>query len=639
MRATAVIGTAGHVDHGKTALVRALTGTDTDRLPEEQRRGISIELGFAWLDRPGGRLAFIDVPGHERFVRQMIAGAAGIDAVMLVVAADEGVMPQTREHLEICRLLGVRAGLVALTRADLADADLMALAREDVAGLVAGTFLEGAPIIACSIHDQSTIDTLATALDGVVGRLERSDEVDRPFLLAVDRAFSRPGFGTIVTGTTRAGSVALGDDVAVWGGAEVRSARVRGLAIHGEPVDAAGPGQRLALNLAGVAVDEIARGARVARGLEPSSSWDVTIEAIARLPSPLRDGEKGLACFGATVVEATVGLLDGAELAPGASTWGQLRLAGPVALLPGERWVLRGFRALADGSATLAGGRVLAPSPRRRKRGQADAVARLERDLASVIASFIVEAGEGGVAWSRLHASLPASRGAIDREVSRAVGAASRNLIATSPAPPATLVSPGACVSLAAAIDGLLAAHHRDHPSSDGVPIDELRSRLRPSADSATFAAIVDDLVARGVVTRAGPRLARPGFSPGVATDERALDARVLAIITGAGLAPPRSDELPPLVGAPAALVEAALVRLTTAQVAVRVQKDVLFASTILDPFVARVREHFTREPWLDAQGLKDLTGVSRKWTIPLGEWLDRARVTVRVGDRRRLRG
>jgi len=683
----AVIGTAGHVDHGKTSLVRALTGMETDRLPEERARGISIELGFAWMDRPIGRLAFIDVPGHERFVRQMVAGATGIDAVVLVVAADEGVMPQTREHLAICSLLGLRQGLVVLSRADLVEPEFLELAREDIQAAVTGTFLEGAAIVPFSIHDPLATDRVSVALDDVVRGVRRTDDSDRPFILAIDRAFSRPGFGTIVTGTSRSGVIEVGDEVVVYQPRSAPlSARVRGLELHGESVARATFGQRLALNLVGVAATDLERGARICHAghgagsgqPEPSSMWDVEVEALAALPIELPDGEKGLACFGSSVVEASLALVDRTALQPGDRAFAQLRLAEPLALLPGERWIFRGFRDLPGVAATLGGGRVLAPSLRRRKRvaavsslvasgGSNPTVVELAAisgtDVVRAVVAFVTAHGEGGVAWRRLQAALPWPRAAIDRAVrastlirTQAAIAPSTNVAVepraavASESAEARLVALEALGPLSTTINEVLAEIHRASPSAAGVGLDELRTRVRSTSDPLVFRTIIDALVAAGRLQRSGRDLARVGFMPYSSALDDALDAAVLAQVSAAGLMPPRNDELAPLLanssliavlGKPPtqSAIDGAIVRLVAAHELVRVQKDMVFTTSALARLEAEVRAFFANNEWLDAQALKELTGATRKWSIPLGEWLDRARVTIRVQDRRRLRG
>ena len=668
-RIAAVIGTAGHVDHGKTALVRALTGMETDRLPEEQARGISIELGFAWLDRPLGRVAIIDVPGHERFVRQMVAGATGIDAILLVVAADEGVMPQTREHLAICHLLGVRQGLVVMSRADLVEPDFLELAREDIAATVAGTFLENAPIVPFSIHDPLAPERLRVALDAVIAAVHRDDEGDRPFLLALDRSFSRPGFGTIVTGTSRSGAVAVGDEVIIY---QPRSgpffARVRGLELHGESVTRAAFGQRVAMNLAGVAATDLERGARICHtGLAapaPGSMWDVEFEALAALPIAIPDNEKGLACFGATVVEASLGIVTSdasggggpAEVQPGERVLAQLRLSEPLALLPGERWIFRGFRDFPGVAATLGGGRVLAPSVRRRRRGAgvSELAAIAGSDVALALVAQVAAYGEAGVPWRRLHATLPFPQGAIDAAVAAStlirsqLAASPSAAVAGDPDESAVLVSRLALDPLTDAIDRVLSAFHQASPTAAGLAPDEVRTRVRPNADPVVFRAILDALVSAGHLVANGGTLACTGFEPRVTALDDALDEAVLAHLTEAGMMPPRNDGLAVLLGASwagarpvptQASIDAAITRLVTRNKLVRVQKDMVFATITLSALEASVRSWFARNEWLDAQALKELTGATRKWSIPLGEWLDRARITVRVQDRRRLRG
>lgn len=646
LRPIAVIATAGHVDHGKTALVRALTGMETDRLPEEQARGISIELGFAWLDLPtSGRVAFIDVPGHERFVRQMIAGAAGIDAVVLVVAADEGVMPQTREHLDICRLLDVRDGLVVLSRCDLVDPAFLELVRDDVADLVRGTALSHAEVVPFSIHEPVTREAVLAALSRLVARTARgaARDRDRPFVLAVDRAFTRPGFGTIVTGTSRAGVLALEDEVLLHapGQASMR-ARVRGLEVHGEAVSSVEPGARVAVNLGGVSVADAPRGARIVHAGPgapvPCSIWDVRVEALARLPIAVPHLEKGLACFGASVTEATLALVDRDELAPGEVALGQLRLSEPLALLPGERWVFRGFRAFEAVGATLGGGTVIAPAPRKRKHGSpSDEIEVLAgADIAAAVSAFVASHGEAGVRRVSLHASLPFARAALDAAV------AVSDLIASDAGPLATLVSRRALASLHTAIASELQAAHEARPAAPGLGLDELRTRVRPDAEPALFAAIVSALEREGRLVRRGPALALAGFEPHTSKAEDRLDQALLAALERADLTPPRTDELAATLGADGVsatppAIEQAIQRLVAAGKAARVQKDLVLSRAALDRLERRVRDHFARNEWLDAQALKDLTGASRKWAIPLGEWLDRARVTLRVGDRRRL--
>ncbi|HYQ80873.1 MAG TPA: selenocysteine-specific translation elongation factor, partial [Anaeromyxobacteraceae bacterium] len=372
-----VVGTAGHIDHGKTALVKALTGIDTDRLAEEKRRGITIELGFAHLALPDGTVAgVVDVPGHERFVRAMAAGAGGIDLVVLVVAADEGVMPQTREHLDICRLLGVPRGLVAVTKSDLLPElgpDWLPLLTQEIQAAVRGTFLEGAPVVPCSARSGEGLPRLLEAI-AALAREVPERPADGPLFLPVDRAFTLKGFGTVVTGTLLSGAVAEGEAVAlVPGPPGAAPLRVRSVQVHGRPAPRALAGQRTAVNLPGVEAGAIARGQVLTHpGVVPATSMlDAEVTLLGAAPQPLKHRARLLLHVGTTQVPGTVALLQGELLAPGATGLAQIRLGEPVAALPGQRFILRGFRALEGRGKTIGGGRVLALAPRRRRRGRA----------------------------------------------------------------------------------------------------------------------------------------------------------------------------------------------------------------------------------------------------------------------------
>ena len=336
-----VVGTAGHIDHGKTSLVKALTGTDTDRLPEEKARGITIDLGFAFLEEPDGlTIEIVDVPGHERFIKNMLAGVGGIDVAMLVIAADEGVMPQTREHLGICSLLHIRSGLIVLTKTDLVEPDWLELVREDVAGLVRGTFLEGCPIVAASAKTGEGIPALRAALRELVSRVapRGTDHLPR---LPIDRVFTIKGFGTVVTGTLMAGQLRVDDRVEVFPAGV--QAKVRGLQTHGRSVDQSSAGQRTAVNLQGVERLAVERGnvLGLAGTLVPSELVDGTLELLADAPRPLKTRDRVRVHAGTSEIMARVLLVDRQELAPGESTFARFRLEGALVALPGDRFVIR----------------------------------------------------------------------------------------------------------------------------------------------------------------------------------------------------------------------------------------------------------------------------------------------------------
>jgi len=638
-----VIGTAGHVDHGKTTLVRVLTGIDTDRLPEEKARGISIELGFAWLDRPSSgevpdRVAFVDVPGHERFVRQMIAGAAGIDAVLLVVAADEGVMPQTREHLTICRLLGVAVGAVVVTKVDRVEAEWLALVIDDVRALVRGTFLEGRPIVPFGAGDAVARAAVLALVDALVAELALAADgarLDRPAVLPFDRAFLVQGFGTVVTGTLHAGVLRLGDEVVIHPGAH--AARVRGLEVHGRPVEVATAGHRVAVNVPQVSADARAGTLVGPLGPRPTSMIDATFIAAPGLPEPVPDGARGLVHLGTERVEATLALLGpaGANGAPA-----QLRLARPLVFTAGAPYVLRGFRAWPgrpELGLTLGGGRALAPSARRHKRAAAtaDLTSSLAAGRPEAIVSWIAAHGEVGVEADALTAALPWSASALAELVSLAH--ARDELVRL---PPATWVASSALGPLERALTAIVDVLHAADPSRAGLSDAELASRVRPEGRPELVAAVVARLVARGALERVGARagglglVARRGYRPPAAADPAVLD-RLVATFEAAGFAPPAPRDLVGPHGAPAGPLVEALVK---AGRLVRVSADLVFAASTLAELERRTRRWFETHAWLEAQDLKEIVQASRKFAIPLGEWLDKARITVRVGDRRRLR-
>ncbi|HLM47462.1 MAG TPA: selenocysteine-specific translation elongation factor, partial [Myxococcaceae bacterium] len=404
-----IIGTAGHIDHGKTSLVKALTGIDTDRLKEEKRRGITLELGFAHLQLDDGTLAgVVDVPGHERFVKAMAAGAGGVDLAVLVVASDEGVMPQTREHLDICRLLGVKAGVIALTKSDLLaelGAEWRALVEADLASLVAGTFLEGAPVVPVSSRTGAGLPELRAALTRAAKNLP-SRPSEGPAFLPVDRAFTIKGFGTVVTGTLLSGTFAVEDAVSLLPGLP-GPLRVRGLQMHGEAAQKVTAGQRTAVNLTGVEPEAIARGmVLVKAGEVPETRMlDVELSLLPAAETALPRRRKLLLHLGTAQVEATVALLDLEKLEPGETALAQLRLSEPMAALPGQRFILRGSKVLPGRGATVAGGRVLSITPPRRRKGGAEVVAPLlEADPGGQVAWLLRQSGYRGLTPQELFA-------------------------------------------------------------------------------------------------------------------------------------------------------------------------------------------------------------------------------------------
>jgi selenocysteine-specific elongation factor len=645
--ARVVIGTAGHVDHGKTALVRALTGIDTDRLAEERRRGITIELGFAHLALADGEVAgVVDVPGHERFVRAMVAGAGGIDLVVLVVAADEGVMPQTREHLDICRLLGVPRGLVAITKSDLLQglgADWLPLLEAEVRQAVQGTFLEGAPVVPCSALTGAGLPELRDA----IARLARQvppRPADGPLLLPVDRAFSLKGFGTVVTGTIRSGSVAEGDTVALVPPAPgAGPLRVRSVQVHGRAVERALAGQRAALNLPGVEPEAVRRGQALAHPevVPASPMLDAEVTLLAVAPRPLRHRARLLLHLGTAQVEAVVALLDRAELQPGATAPAQLRLAAPVAALPGQRFILRGFATLDGRGATLAGGRVLAVAARRRRRGRPEALAQLEvlarGDDDARVAAVLAMAGPAGLAARALTGRTALAPRELEASLSR-LGARGAALLVDRER--RLWVSGAVADDLAARLVAAVEAHHRREPLAAGMGREALRGVLPPVADPRLFARLLARLVEAGELTAGGDSVRRPDHraaAPGGAG--QAVKERVAEALQAGGLAPPWLSELPAACHATPAEVAAVLKLLAAEGRAVRVSAELWFDAAAVAALRERLVAFLRERRAITTLEFKALVGATRRHVIPLAEHFDRERVTLRVGEARQLRG
>lgn len=635
-----IIGTAGHIDHGKTALVKALTGVDTDRLPEEKRRGITLELGFAHLQLEDGTVAgVVDVPGHERFVKAMAAGAGGVDLAVLVVAADEGVMPQTREHVDICRLLGVRAGVVALTKADLLAGlgeEWRALVEADLATLTAGTFLEGAPVVACSAQTGEGLAGLRAALTRAAQAVP-ARPAEGPAFLPVDRAFSLRGFGTVVTGTLLSGSLELEEQVALLPG-QPGPWRIRGLQVHGQPVARAVAGQRTAVNLAGVEVEALHRGMVLVRAgeLPEVSMVDVELSLLPSAPAPLPRRRKLLLHLGTAQVEATVALLDLERLEPGETALAQLRLSSPLAALVGQRFILRGSRALPGRGATLAGGRVLSVGSPRRRRGASAVVAPLlQAEPGAQVAWLLRQAGYRGLTQQELFGRSGLGPKVLSRAL-ELLGARGTAVLVDKER--RLYLSGEVLEGLQQRALALLAAFHEREPLREGLPREELRQRLGSELEGRAFTRVVQALVDSGKVQAERELLRLEGRGRTLTLDEEALRARVAAELSAAGLAPPAVGELATRLRLPAPRVVELLRVLVAEHRVARVSEELYFDTSALAGLRERLVAHLREHQAITTQAFKELVGQSRKFVIPLSEYFDREKVTLRVGDKRVLR-
>lgn len=639
-----VLGTAGHVDHGKTSLVKALTGIDTDRLAEEKRRGITIELGFAHLELPDGTIAgVVDVPGHERFVRAMAAGAFGLDLVMLVVAVDEGVMPQTREHLDICRLLGVQRGLVALTKIDLAatlGAELVDLAQDDLKAALKGTFLEGAPVVGVSSRTGEGLGALKAELAKLAAEVQERP-TDGPAYLPLDRAFTVKGFGTVVTGTLLTGTLKPDELVDLLPGGRT-GLRVRGVQAYGKVAPSVSAGMRAAVNVADLETAEVKRGMVLAGAgsLRPTRMLDVDLELLGVAPRALKTRSKALLHLGTAAVPATVTLLDRKELAPGERAPVQLTLGEEVAALHGQRFILRGFSSIPGRGRTVGGGTVLDPHPRRHRHKKAEAAQQVEilreGSPEARLSALWRDAGFLGASLEPLARRLALPPKVAERALSLL---ASRNEVLLYDRAERAGVAAEHFKALSARAEAALDTFVREHPLAPGLSREALRTSLAEGLPPKLFGRVLESLVEARKAELDGDVIRRPGGKPATGAGAAPLVQRVKETLAQAGLAPPRVSELAESLKAPQPQVAEALKLLRSEGRAVRVKDDMYFDAAAVDALRAKLVEYLKAHREIDIQGFKDLVGQTRKWTVPLGEFFDQERVTLRIGDKRVLRG
>jgi selenocysteine-specific elongation factor len=622
-----VLGTAGHIDHGKTSLVRALTGVDCDRLPEEKARGITIELGFAPLALPSGaRLSVVDVPGHEKLVRTMVAGAAGIDLVLLVVAADEGLMPQTREHLAICELLGIERGVVALTKVDAVDPELAELARLEVEEEIARTSLRGAPVVAVSSVSGQGLSELVSALDALAQGAPPRTLRDGPAWLPVDRAFTMKGFGTVVTGTLRGATFDEGQTVEVLpdGGGAAVDARLRGLQVHGESVAQAQPGARCAANLQGLELASVPRGSVVATPgrleARPRAGVELTLLPGA---APLKSGTVRTLHVGTCERAARVLLLDRARLEPGETALCELRFATPIVAVEGDRFILRGYRRLDQGGWTVGGGRFVDVAPLRGHRTRAARHSELAllagAERAGALAARLRRAGVRGV----LRADLLREVRSLDGIEATRVGE--------------RLVHPAAFAELVKQVLAAVDAHHRERPQDPWVGARALASRLPRDVPEELVRAAFEAAAREGAL-ESGPNGARRAEHRSRAADP-VLVAKLLERLAGEGLAPTSLDALAPELGVDVRSLQTAAEHLAREGRLVRVATGLYFERGALDALRERVVTYLREHREIDPAGYKTLTGATRKHTVPLMEYFDSEKLTLRRGNVRVLRG
>jgi selenocysteine-specific elongation factor len=628
-----VVGTAGHIDHGKSALVRALTGTDPDRLKEEKARGITIDLGFAHATIGGVNFAFVDVPGHERFVKNMLAGVGGIDLVVLVVAADESVMPQTREHFDICRLLQVPAGLVALTKSDLADADTLELARLEVRELVSGSFLEGAPIVSLSSKTGDGLDAFRAALLDASAKT-RGRPAEAIARLPIDRVFSMKGFGTVVTGTLVSGRIAVDDELAIAPG--LARVKVRGVQVHGHKQPDAIAGNRTAVNVSGVDVQDVSRGQHLVTpgAFEETRLADAIVEVLPDA-KPLKHGARVRFHQGTAEILGRVAIVGPLrdpdsdvrpQVEPGARAFVRLRLESLALVARGDRYILRAY----SPPVTIAGGVILDPAPSRGAIRTAAALERLRRLEIDPVGAMIAERGALGLPVQSLITRAGVDARSVDARI--AVLSTSNTAILAGD----VLVAPDVLQQLTAAIVATLAEHHRTEPLSEGIPREELRDRTFARGSTAVFDRALADLERAGTIA-VRDRVALAAHRVALSPDEDRARAAIERAFLDAGLNPPDATAIAKGAAVPPAVADRMVKLLQRQKVLVRVD-TLLFHDQALKRLKAEVAELKARSgpaARIDVATFKERFGVTRKFAIPLLEYLDRERVTRRMGDAR----
>jgi selenocysteine-specific elongation factor len=633
-----VLGTAGHIDHGKTALIRALTGVETDRLAEEQARGITISLGFAPLDLDDGRrVSVVDVPGHEGLVRTMVSGATGIDLVLLVVAADEGVMPQTREHVAICELLGIDRGIVALTKIDSTEADLAALARDEVCAFISETSLAGAPVVPVSSLTGDGIAELRAAIGKAVDDAKPRTPRTGPPRLSIDRSFSARGFGCVVTGTLVGGSFSVGDSVEIQPSG--RRCRIRGLQSHGVSVESCPPGLRCAVNLQGVELDEAARGQVVSAPglLEPTVSADVEV-AWLPVATPVEDQAAIEFLTGTAKRRARLAPIGDEPLRAGEVGFARVHIDGDaVPLVPGDRFIARGFSRNADSGSTIGGGIVLDVSPPHRRRSDPE----VRRDLvrlatgepAERLIVLVGRSGFHGVESDVLRRE--AGLAAADFDETLAVLAAKCEIASTANH---RWLCGDALEGLEHRLLENLDVYHRAEPIRPGMPTSALRASLPENVARDSAELIVARLSERGLIEIDGDLARLPDHRPTLSAADQALVTRIAADARSAGLEPPSFKDWEKRLGIGGDPLRNLLAHLVRARNLVRVPGDLWFDRESVDALREKVVAQLRERGRLETPDYKALIGTSRRTAVPLMELFDQEHLTVRSGEARVLR-
>jgi selenocysteine-specific elongation factor len=630
-----VLGTAGHVDHGKTALIKALTGVDTDRLKEEKKRGITIELGFASLALPSGQtLGIVDVPGHEKFIKNMVSGAAGIDLVMMVIAADEGIMPQTKEHLHICSLLGISKGIVALTKTDMVEKEWLDLVQSEITEFLQGTFLEGAPVVLVSAIKQEGLTDLIKAIDTTVSKINEKTD-DGIFRLPVDRVFTMKGFGTVVTGTLVSDHIKTGEEVEILPG-DI-AARIRGIQVHNQSVEDAWAGQRTAINLQGVEKSIIERGNVLVRPetVWPSQRLDVFVEFLASNSKSLKNKALVRLHTGTSEIIARITLLDKDELAPGQKAFAQLVLANKDVIVSGDRFVLRSYSPI----TTIGGGQIIDPLPSKHKRQNEKIIAALNilqnGSLPEKISIIMERTGFSGINLRGLNFRL----GVNTKKIREALeGLLSNKKAILLDSEDTTVISAFFYNQLEELISKNLAAYHKKNPLQMGISKEQLKETLGRAISVKLFNLALRNLGKKETIVSDKDNVRLAEYQVQLAGDLDSLHNNIAMIYNDAGLTPPSLTDVVNNFKDQKAKAQSIIKLMLKDGDLIKINEELCFASGSLNKLRDDYKAMLVKDGKATPATFKELTGLSRKYIIPLMEYFDMSKLTVRVDDHRILR-
>ncbi len=630
-----ILGTAGHIDHGKTTLIKALTGTDTDRLKEEKLRGITIELGFASLDLPSGQhIGIVDVPGHEKFVKNMVAGATGIDIVVMVIAADEGVMPQTREHMEICTVLGVKYGFVVLTKTDLVDEEWLELAMEDVKDFIRGTFLEDTPVIPVSSKTGQGIPDFIDTLDTLSAKIPDRTSSGL-FRLPVDRVFTMKGFGTVITGSLISGSIQVGDTIMIYPSGI--TSKVRGIQVHNQSVNEAEAGMRTAINFQGLEKASVNRGDVLANpnALTAGYMVDISLNFLSSNSKPAKNRMLIRLHTGTSEVLGNLILLDKEDLNPGETTVAQLRLDSPVALVKDDRFVLRSYSPV----RTIGGGYILNPIPQKHKRFKSEIVEGLKglenSDPEEIISYHVDESGYLGLSFSNLKLMTNIPEKKLDNIIQ---GLLSKKVIIQIDRENKIYIHNNIFDRLMKNIKDTLSGYHKANPLKAGMPREELKTKFPPDMNSKLFSLIINQMIKRKDIAAEEETVHLAEHKVSLGTDQTDIKKKIIETYKKSGLTPPYFRELTKTFNVDAARANDVLMLLVDEGIIIKTKEDLYFHTNVVKDLQKRLVDFLTSNGEITTPQFKDMTGVSRKFVIPLIEYFDSKKVTLRIGDIRKLR-